>query len=191
MPLETLLNHYISMDSNAIQKLKPLKGNVLKLIIKPVTLFVLFDEEKIRLQTSSERPPDTTLEGDPLSFIKLQFADKNHLFSLFKHEMRISGDLNAGQQAKAFFENIDIDWEEHLSKLTGDIVAHQLASLLKRTQSFSTHLFNTNKQNLTDYLQEETRLLPCKEELSDFYDDVDALRLRVDRLLAKATEIIK
>ena len=41
------------------------------------------------------------------------------------------------------------------------------------------------QQNLTEYLQEETKHLPAREEIEDFFDDVDNLKLRLDRLQAK------
>lgn len=186
--LEKAINQYVALDPEIDEKRQPLEGKCLKLIIKPVTLYFSFDKDKITLSNDSHQSPDATLEGYPLSFLKLHFSDADHLFSLFKTDISIQGDIEVGQQVKALFESIDIDWEEHLSQLTGDIIAHQVATVLKRTQTFGEGLLKSTQKNMTDYLQEECRLLPTKEELNDFYDDVDTLRLRVDRLCAKVKE---
>jgi ubiquinone biosynthesis protein UbiJ len=186
--LEEAINRYVSLDPEASEKRRPLEGKRLKLVIKPVTLFFFFEKDKIKLLSATDKTPHTTLEGYPLSFLKLQLTDKHHLFSIFKTEISISGDIELGQHVKTFFERIDIDWEEHLSRLTGDIIAHQLSTIAKRTQAFSKRLLHATQQNITDYLQEECRVLPCKEELTDFFDDIDGLRFRVDRLEARLKE---
>lgn len=183
---ENILNQYIALDPDINSKRKMLEGKSLKLIIKPITLIFVFEKEKITIQADSDQTPDATLEGYPLSFLKLHFADKHELFSLFKTDISMKGDVEVGQQVKQLFESIDIDWEEHLSHITGDIIAHQLAHVFKRTRAFGKHVMSSTQQNMTDYLQEECQLLPTREELCDFFDDVDDLRLRVDRLIARA-----
>ena len=40
------------------------------------------------------------------------------------------------------------------------------------------------KHHLSDYLHEELRAFPPQEEVHDFFNDVDALSLRVERLTA-------
>lgn len=183
--LETIINQYIALDPDIDSKRESLEGKCLKLIIKPVTLYFLFQKDKIAILSQTEQTPDAILEGYPLSFLKLHFADNHQLFSLFKTDISMQGDIEVGQQVKQLFERIDIDWEEHLSRLTGDIVAHQVSQVFKRTLSFGKHVLSSAQHNMTDYLQEECRILPTKEELADYYDDVDNLRLRVDRLAAK------
>ena len=105
--------------------------------------------------------------------------------NLFKQDLSISGDIDFGQDVRDLFGQIDIDWEEHLSHFTGDIIAHQLANLFTSTLKNVDEINTTFQQSLTEYLQEETKCLPCREELNDFFDDVDSMKLRVDRLQAR------
>lgn len=37
---------------------------------------------------------------------------------------------------------------------------------------------------MTEYLQEERRLVPSAQEVNDFFQDIDDLGLRVERLMA-------
>lgn len=190
-PLEKAINHYLSMDPDVYQKRKALDGKCLKLVIKPCTLYFLFEKEKIHVLSSSKQKPDATLIGYPLAFLKLHFSDDAELFSLFKGEITMEGDIEVGQRVKTLFDTIDIDWEEHLSQLTGDIVAHQLTNIVKKTKDIGSRLIKSTQLNMTDYLQEECRILPTREELSDFFDDIDNLRLRLDRLEAHMKEHLK
>ena len=41
------------------------------------------------------------------------------------------------------------------------------------------------KANVTEYLQEEANVFPPKEEVEDFFSDIDELALAADRLEAK------
>lgn len=186
-PLEQALNSYLSLDENYQEKLQPLVGKTLQVNMAPITMMIVFEATGVKLSDSIEGDVTTTLSGHPLAFIKLQFSDSSD-FSLFKQDMRIEGDIEFGQQAKAFFDTIDIDWEEHLSRLTGDIVAHNLSQLVSKTRKKSQQVATSFQQNIDEYLKEEINLLPAKEAVDDFMDDVDALRLRVDRLEALVRE---
>jgi len=186
-PLEQALNNYLSLDEGYQDKLKPLAGKTLRINMTPITMIVVFEATGIRLNDTFKGDITTTLSGHPLAFIKLQFSDSAD-FSLFKQDMRIEGDIEFGQQAKAFFDAIDIDWEEHLSRITGDIVAHNLSQFARHAKKKSQAVATSLHQNIDEYLKEEINVLPAKEAVEDFMDDVDALRLRVDRLEALVRE---
>ena len=42
---------------------------------------------------------------------------------------------------------------------------------------------------MTEYMQEERQLVPCRQEVQDFFQDVDDLSLRLDRLLAHFNQL--
>jgi ubiquinone biosynthesis protein UbiJ len=105
--------------------------------------------------------------------------------SLFHDKVRISGDVEVGQNVKKLFDELQIDWEGHLAHFTGDVVAHQLGTLVRKGRKVKAQLQDTFCQNVSEHLQEELRLLPSHQELEDFYQDVDDLSLAVDRLQAR------
>lgn len=189
--LEDLLNNYLHMDPASEKRLEELAGKNLKLSIKPITVFFAFKKQKIQLlEDIDNQKIDATLEGYPLAFLQLHFSKKDQIPSLFKQDLTVSGDLDFGQEVRDLFSNLDIDWEEQLSKLTGDIVAHQFANIIKSSITNVEQVSSSLQQSFTEYLQEEIKVLPCKEELEDFFDDIDRLRLRVDRLQAKLDQLL-
>ena len=89
-----------------------------------------------------------------------------------------------GQDVKRLFDELDIDWEGHLAHFTGDVVAHQIGSFVRQGFALKRRISASMSQNLTAYVQEEQRLFPPREEISDFFNDVDAISLRAERLAA-------
>jgi len=191
--LQDAINNYIALDPSSKAKMKNLSGKVLKLNIKPIELFFCFEQSQIKIKTELESNKDlvdATIAGYPSAFLQLHFSSTENAPDLFKQELTISGDIGFGQDVRDLFQKIDIDWEEHLSHLTGDIIAHQCANLFKRSVAFANDVNQSMQQILTEYLQEETKFLPAREEVEDFFDDVDNLKLRLDRLQAKMNAIL-
>ena len=85
----------------------------------------------------------------------------------------------------------DWDWEEQLSQLTGDVIARQVGNLARRSGQFISDSRHTLEQDVSEYLQEEARLLPTRSEVDDFLHDVDELRSDVDRLNARIERLLK
>lgn len=189
--LNSAINHYLQLDPLSKQRLQKLEGKNLRLIIKPLTLFFLFQNQQIKLVDQFEGHIDATIEGYPLAFIQLHLSSQENAPKLFKQKLTISGDLEFGQQVQTLFKDLDIDWEEHLSKLTGDVIAHEMSNIFKRSTNFASKLAQSMQDNLKDYLHHETRSLPCQEEINDFFEDIDNLRLRVDRLQANVARYLK
>lgn len=190
-PLENALNHYLALDGNIKDKLKPLSGKCLKLEIPPMVLFFHFTDEGVQLDTQSDKDADTSLKGSLFAFLQMQLSDKSKTASFFKKGIVINGDVEFGQAIQTFFATINIDWEEHLSKITGDILAHQLTKAFNDTKNWLNDVGGSMQLNLKDYLEDEADYLVCREEVNDFFDSLDALRLRIDRLSANIDGLTK
>lgn len=184
--LEKALNRYLNLDPETNQRLHTLEGKVVRIDLKSLQLqFDLhFSNQHIKLSTIQTDTPDTTIIGTPLQLMGVMLNKENRV-QFFAKDVQITGDLMVGQQIIQLFDALDIDWEEQLSKLVGDNAAHQLG---KAKRKLSTWLEQIN-QSLTvqtkEYIQEEVAICPTREELNDFYAEIDALRMDVDRLEAK------
>ena len=103
--------------------------------------------------------------------------------------MEILGDSDTGQQFQDMLSAVDWDWEEQLSQLTGDVVAHQAGRLAREAIQFISNSSRTLQQDISEYLQEEARLLPARIEVGYFLEEVDQLRADVDRLSARVDRL--
>lgn len=191
--LQKAINHALALDESMPAKLQALEGKVLEIIISPlnVNFFILFTQNELHLQVDNEGSADTIIRSSPLGLIRLSLLPASKMRSLFNDNVRISGDMELGQAVKKLFDELDIDWEGHLARFTGDVVAYQLGSFVRQGLDFKRQVSSSMRHNLTEYLQEELRVFPPREEINDFFNDVDALALSAERLAAHVNQLLK
>lgn len=183
--LETVLNRYIRLDPTALRRLAPLHGKLIRLHIRglDIDLYLVPAPDGIQLYPQFEGEPDCTLSGAPLAFARLGGGERAD--QLFAGAVEIRGDSEAGQLFGDVLADLDIDWEEQLSHLTGDVAAHQIGTGARAAGRWGRQAAETLPADLAEYLQEEARLLPTRIETEEFVAAVDRLRDDVERLAAR------
>ncbi len=181
--LEAAINQYLSLDEDASLFLKPLAGKVIAITVQPFdeTLYLCPTETNIQCLEHFEGEVDTTLTGSPFAFGQMGLSS-TPMRSLFSGEVEITGDISTGRKFQRLFEQLDIDFEEKLSRYTGDVIAHKIGQTFRSGEDWTKETLETFRLNLAEFLQEETRELPAKAEADIFYRDVDTLRMDFDRL---------
>ena len=96
--------------------------------------------------------------------------------------MQITGDLELGQRFQKILKNIDIDWEEFLSRYVGDVVAHRIGHVARQFRNWSRHVGQTLRQEFAEVMTEELQVAARPEAVKSFMDRVDRVRADVDRL---------
>ncbi len=192
--IETALNQYISMDPTAAAKLVGLSGKVIAIELQgwDFTLYLLPDTQGIQVMSAYAGEADTTIKGTPVALFNMSKGDSTAA-TLREQNISIEGDLELGQQFSQFFKQLDIDWEEQLAQVfakftsesTGDLIAHKLGRTAQGFQQWQMQAKQTLEQNVAEYLQQESKILPAAEEIEPFFSAVDTLRNDVDRLEAR------
>ncbi|HAT6362241.1 TPA: hypothetical protein JA346_05830 [Legionella pneumophila] len=190
--LQTAINTAMKLDELMPQKLQKLDGKTLEMVITPlnVNFYIRFKEGEMQLLHRIDGRPDTIIHSNPMGLIRLSLLPASKARSLFNDKIRISGDIELGQHVKKLFDEIDIDWEGHLAHFTGDVVAHQIGSFVRKGLEFKNQFNTSMQQNITEFLQEELRIFPSRNELEDFFAEVDELVLSVDRLQAHINNLM-
>jgi ubiquinone biosynthesis protein UbiJ len=190
--LQKAINKAMQLDENMPEKLQALNNKTLEMIIAPlnVNFFIHFEDGELHLLDRFDGRADTIIHSNPIGLIRLSLLPASKARSLFNDKIRMSGDTELGQQVKKLFDDMDIDWEGHLAHFTGDVVAHQIGSLVRKGMNFKKHFDDSMRQNMSEYLQEELRVVPSKNELEDFFAEVDELSLSVERLQAHVNHLI-
>jgi ubiquinone biosynthesis protein UbiJ len=80
------------------------------------------------------------------------------------------------------FNDLDIDWEAPLVAGLGDVAGHQVAELLGAAFRWSRQAGTNLQRQLREYATEEGHLAPPPLALEHFYDDVQSLTERSERL---------
>lgn len=184
--LEALLNQAIRLDPKTPQRLAGMHGRVIRLQLQGLntTLYLIPEPGGIQVLSEFEAQADCTLCGSPLDLMRMRGSGES-ADQLFKGSVQIEGDSALAQDFGAFLAELDIDWEEQLSRITGDIAAHEIGNLVRTTIDWGRSMSATTEKNLQEYLQEELRLLPARHELTPFLNEVDRLRDDTERLQAR------
>lgn len=181
--LQSALNRCLRLDPATQERLAALAGKAIEIHLRPLDLrfYLLPGPGGIELAAQLERAPDTTLSGTPLGLLRGALL-RNERRELFADDLRIEGDTDTGRRFKAVLDAVDIDWEEQLSHLVGDIAAHHLGNLARGLGRWSQEARTSLADDLDDYLHEEARLVPQRAEVERFLAAVDILRTDADRL---------
>lgn len=185
--IQILLNRYLALDPESEKRLRILDGKVVTIAFTTHDnhLFQLhFTAHGVQIKSSDMTQADTIIQGTPISLLHMSLSP-NQRKKFFADDVSIEGDLEVGQQVIALFDECEIDWEEYLSHYIGDVSAHNLGNFARKITKFRHKLSATLWQNINEYLHEEIHLVPPSEKLNDFFQDVDMLRMDVDRLDAR------
>ncbi len=187
--LEVTINRYLSLDAETLARLAGLGGKVIAVELRGlgVTLTMAPHAGGIQLLREYRAAPHTTISGAPWSLARTGYGGDRG--ALFAGDVEIRGDVALGQRFEAILRGIDIDWEEQLSRLVGDVAAHQVGNLVRDAAAWGAKGADTLSRDMSEYLQEESRQLPQRDEVEGFLSAVDKLRDDVARLEARVQRL--
>jgi ubiquinone biosynthesis protein UbiJ len=190
--LESAFNRYLRLDPTARDRLAGLDGRVIALEMRGLDLMLVFrvQNQGIAFIDEPDLKPDTLLRGTPLGITRLGLGRGSATGALFSGDVEISGDVETGQAFKTFLDAIDIDWEEQLSRFTGDLLAHRLGNTARHAGSWLGHARLTLEQDLSEYLQEELRVVPTRIEIENLIEDIGRLGMDTERLEARLRRLM-
>ncbi|MCF6338976.1 MAG: SCP2 sterol-binding domain-containing protein [Gammaproteobacteria bacterium] len=188
--IEMAVNRVLQLDEDTLARLQDLQGKVIAIEVRglDVSLYLIPGSGKLSVYGRFEGEPDTVLRGTPLALMRMGLV-KHAGDVLFAGDVEISGDVELGQQFSEILDELDIDWEEHLSHVTGDLVAHKLGNVVRSALSWGQQTVDTLGQDVAEYLQEENETLPNRDEVEDYMSQVDVLRTDVDRMDARVRRL--
>jgi ubiquinone biosynthesis protein UbiJ len=182
---ESALNRLLRLDPETLRRLGELDGKRLRLRLadpagRSRELDLLPSEGGLRLDPASgDHEPDVMIAGTPAVFARLLFGEAR---PDSRAELTIRGDMELGNRFRAILERLDLDWEEQVSHVTGDVIAHALGNAARDLRAWGRETARALGQDAADYLHEESRLLAPRERIEAFLADVDRLRAEAERL---------
>ena len=188
--LETAFNRYIELDPNGRKQLNRLVGKVINIHLTglDLNLFIIPGTNSVHIMSHYDGDTDTHLKGAPFSLLRMSLG-KNSEQQLFSGDVEISGDTETGQQFNRILNELDIDWEEHLSHITGDVIAHQIGYGFRQLIDWGNKAKDSIFKDTAEYLEEESQLVTTPYEINDFNHNVEKLRNDAERLAARITRL--
>jgi ubiquinone biosynthesis protein UbiJ len=189
--IEASLKQMLRLNPEAQQQLPPLNGKVLGIHIEGLDqeLYFIAHRQGVDVFSVYEGKPDAMIIGTPAQLASLSRPDAGS--RLLAGEARIEGDNATAQAFSKLISPMSIDWEEVLARNIGDIPAHQAGRLFRGSLNWIMGTRGKLHEDIGEYLQEETGLLPSRNEIEAFMDDVSSTRSDADRLEARIQRLEK
>ncbi len=180
--LETAINQSLRLDPETWRKLDGLGGRLAAIELRglDLTVYVRVTANGLRLAWRSDEGPQTVLKGTPLALLKMALAGDAQ--QGLPEELEIAGDVETARRFQDLLAGLDIDWEEQLARLIGDVAAHETGRALRTLHAWCRQTAAELEQDAVEYLREEQAVLPYRDEVEDFLAAVDTLRDDVERL---------
>jgi ubiquinone biosynthesis protein UbiJ len=188
--LEKLVNTALRYDPGTRIALGKLADQVLAITVTAPAFAVYLtpDAQGLRLMGHWEGEVHTQLRGSLPAL--MQLARSEHT-SFADSGVEVIGNTGLLVDLQRLLKNLDIDWEEALSELLGDVVGHQGANMIRGGVNYTRDRAGEVKRLVSEFLTEELHTLPSRNELEGFYQDVDDLRLHADRLEARIKQFLQ
>ena len=190
--VELTVNRYLALDPEGAAAFAPLAGRIIAIELTGfgTRITVIPSERGLQLFGLYDAEPDCLIQGSPLALARLGMtADKET--PLVSGEVSIAGDTTLAQDFSAALARLNVDWEEQLARVIGDPFARQVGNRVRDAEQWTARTSATLTANLSEYLQEERRLLPTRYEVEAFLQQVDTLRDDVERLAARIEQLAK
>ncbi|MEP2650430.1 MAG: SCP2 sterol-binding domain-containing protein [Paraglaciecola sp.] len=188
--IELGFNQLLNLDTDSQARLAKLNGKSLQVSVKELPFPLLFNfSEQVEVGAVVEsnehnQAPDCLIELDLNTLPKLQ--DSSQLTQLIQQKkLSLIGDIYIAQTFGDLIKELDIDWEEQLSKYTGDVVAHQTFSSAKSLLSQAKQELEKAATNIGDRMTQADAIAVKPIEMALFSDQVGDLRSDTERLLAR------
>jgi ubiquinone biosynthesis protein UbiJ len=104
-------------------------------------------------------------------------------------DVELSGDALVAQDFQKLLQYGRPDFEEELASVVGDVAAHGIGEFFRSVGEWGREARTTIHQNVGEYLQEESRSVPTRDEVGAFQEEVDTLRDDVARFEARLNAI--
>lgn len=188
--IEQTLNIRLRMHPEAADNLSELRHKTIGLKITTLDLPIFFVPDttvkpaQMRVRTALTAEPTTWIRGSVVNLVKAARTGRYAGVHL-----EISGDIGAGEIFQHVLRQAQLDWEELLAQVIGDISAYQVGENVRATGRWVRHVAGSVAFSAGEYLCEETDLAVNAWHIRRFIDQVDQLRDDVSRLSMRLSQL--
>ncbi len=177
---ELAFNTVLKLDEMQGRAFEALDGKVIELWIAPskTPLFCLINNRQIACQQYLDGDADATLKTGMRQLVNLTQGEP------LEYRL-IQGDESLAKDFAHAMQSVEIDWEEHLSHLTGDLVAFKVGHSIRSFLDYKKQTKQYMGTTLKEYLQFEINALPTKRQVEHFSTRVEETLNQVNQIEAR------
>lgn len=186
---ERTLNALLARDPAAPARLAQLAGRRLLVRLEQPNLELIIHYhhaglDLLRGEDIDEADVDAVVELTPETLSEwVSGASVERL--MFDGKLAVRGHIHLLEATRQLLFDLDIDWENELARWLGDLPAHSLAEGLRRTARWGMRAKNELFQDVSEYVFEEARLLPGRQQRRVLREHLTELEVATDRLEAR------
>lgn len=105
--------------------------------------------------------------------------------------LTIEGDVEPVNRLRAILMQVEVDWEEIASRYVGDSFAYQAGVLTQCAKNYLQRSVENFRLDVSEYLREESGVVPTRAETDRFLRDVDTLDADLERLEARVSRLVQ
>lgn len=183
--LERAINAALGMDAATREQVSTLAGQVfcIDCSAPAVRAYVAPEAGSVRLYSHYEGVVCCTVSGAGSDFVALAGAT-DKASALVNGNLRISGDSAPLLALEKALGKLDLDWEQRLALVLGDVAAHQFGRAARGSARWGRRAHDSLLRHVEEFIHEEARLAPPRLEVEDFFADLRATAQRSERLQA-------
>jgi len=179
------INQALKTDPATLAKLGKLDGQVyaVQSTLPPLDLCFRLNKDGIEILTSAE-PAQVKLKGSALALVRLLAETAQESGAMNQSNVEITGDATALLQLSRAFADLEIDWEELLSRIIGDGAARALTQTIQQTRDWENRNRPRHVGAVKKFTQNQLGLVPT-EQVRALSERSRELQYRLDRLEAR------
>ena len=183
---EKLINSALQYDPATQRRIAELEGKLLLVesTVPPFSLAIEATGSGIMLHSNWQDSADTKVSGPLLAMLELA-ASNEEQFSFAGTGISVNGDLEFLININNLMQKLDVDWEDALASIIGDIPAHLLADRLRSGAVMAKQAATRARTAAVEITQEELRASPTLREFEQFSQEVRQLSNEAERAAAK------
>lgn len=188
-PLQAAVRRALEFDPDTRERIAELDGRLVEIVFAGLeqTLCVAIDQGAVLFSRAAQREPDLRLKGTPIAFARYLMAQDR--VEITESGIKIEGDVGLAQRFVGVLRQLDIDWEEWASRYVGDVMAYRAGRFAESIRDWADNSRRQFQQDVSEYLQEEVRLLAPRERVTRLMNDIDATRSDVERLAQRVKRL--
>jgi ubiquinone biosynthesis accessory factor UbiJ len=182
--IENVLNRGLPRSPRARQLCREMEGHRVGVEVSGFARFIVESTgETLRLTRDASGAAEAEIAGGPMSLLALASASPEAV--LQRGDVTMRGDVELAQKFRELALLLRPDLEEELSKVIGDVPAHQIGRFARAAFGWTRNAASTTVRNAAEYFAHERQHIVPRAEADQFLKGVDILRENVDRLEAR------
>ncbi|MGR4069895.1 SCP2 sterol-binding domain-containing protein [Halomonas sp. LR3S48] len=191
--IERTLNALLARDLAAPTRLARLTGSRLLLRLEHPSLALLLSfhshgVDLMRQEVPDESSADAVVELDAETLGELLGGETIERL-MFSGRLAVRGRVHLLEEVRDLFFDLDLDWEAELARWLGGVPAHSLAEGIRRMARWGLRAQQEMRADIAEYVFEEARLLPGRQQLETLRDHLTELEMATDRLEARLARL--